>query len=171
MKVTVEEAAAILKRGGIVAVPTETVYGLAADAANQAAVLRIFEAKHRPPDNPLICHLPTAAAIERFAAAPPSWVEQFWPGPLTVLLPHKNNLAPAVTAGSRFCAFRIPNHPVMLALLRLAETPLSAPSANTSGRVSPVNAAMVENDLGDTIDGILDGGPCAVGLESTIVQP
>lgn len=171
MKVSVEEAAALLKRGGIVAVPTETVYGLAADASNQPAVLRIFAAKNRPSGNPLICHLPDAASIARYAAAPPSWVNRFWPGPLTVLLEHRGNLAPAVTAGSRFCAFRIPAHALMHELLTLVQMPLSAPSANTSGRVSPVNAAMVENDLGNRIDGILDGGPCAVGLESTIVQP
>jgi L-threonylcarbamoyladenylate synthase len=171
MNVTVEQAAAILKRGGIVAIPTETVYGLAADACNEEAVLRVFAAKNRPPSNPLICHVPDAQAVERYAASVPPWVRRFWPGPLTVLLKHRGNLAPSVTAGSDFCAFRVPDHVLALELLRLVTTPLCAPSANTSGRVSPVNALMVQNDLGSRIDGILDGGQCSVGVESTIVEP
>lgn len=171
MIVTVEEAVRILKAGGIAAIPTETVYGLAADACNEQAVLRVFKAKNRPPSNPLICHLPDAESISRYALSPPAWAAQFWPGPLTVLLEHNGSLAPSVTAGSRFCAFRIPDHPVTQRLLSLVNTPLCAPSANTSGRVSPVNAEMVERDLGSRIDGIVDGGPCRVGIESTIVQP
>lgn len=171
MNVSVEQAAEILKRGGIVAIPTETVYGLAADACNEEAVLRVFAAKKRPASNPLICHLPDTESVERYAASVPSWVSQFWPGPLTVLLSHKGNLAPSVTAGSSYCAFRVPHHTTAQRLLRLVNTPLCAPSANTSGRVSPVNAQMVEHDLGPRIDGILDGGPCSVGVESTIVEP
>lgn len=169
--VSVQDAAQILLRGGLVALPTETVYGLAADATNEAAVRRIFAAKNRPSSNPLICHLPDIESILRYAEFVPDWTRAFWPGPLTVLLPHRGSLAPSVTAGSKLCAFRIPDHPLMQQVLNLTGRPLCAPSANTSGRVSPVTAAMVEEDLGSKIDGILDGGECQVGLESTIVEP
>lgn len=172
MIVTVEEAARILKSGGIAAIPTETVYGLAADACNEDAVRRVFAAKNRPRTNPLICHVKDAESISRYALTEiPAWAVQFWPGPLTVLMKHNGSLAPSVTAGSELCAFRVPNHPLTAQLLALVNMPLCAPSANTSGRVSPVNAEMVERDIGGRIDGILDGGPCSVGIESTIVQP
>jgi len=170
----IAEAARILRRGGLVAVPTETVYGLAADATSDAAVARIFAAKARPKFNPLIAHVTSLeAAFEQgiFPADALRLAEAFWPGPLTLVVP----LAPGATvcaasrAGQQNIALRLPAHPVALALIVAAGRPLAAPSANRSGRVSPVTAAHVARDFAGEIDLILDGGRCRVGLESTII--
>jgi len=171
----IAEAARILRRGGLVAVPTETVYGLAADATSDAAVARIFAAKARPKFNPLIAHVTSLeAAFEQgiFPADALRLAEAFWPGPLTLVVP----LAPGATvcaasrAGQQNIALRLPAHPVALALIVAAGRPLAAPSANRSGRVSPVTAAHVARDFAGEIDLILDGGRCPVGLESTIIE-
>ena len=170
----IAEAARILRRGGLVAVPTETVYGLAADATSDAAVARIFAAKARPKFNPLIAHVTSLeAAFEQgiFPADALRLAEAFWPGPLTLVVP----LAPGATvcaasrAGQQNIALRLPAHPVALALIVAAGRPLAAPSANRSGRVSPVTAAHVARDFAGEIDLILDGGRCRVGVESTII--
>ncbi len=170
----IDTAAALLRAGGLVAFPTETVYGLGADATDGRAVAGIFEAKGRPRFNPLIVHLPDAEAAravgvlddaaERLAAA-------FWPGPLTLVLPLRAGagISPLVTAGLETVAIRVPAHPVAQALLRAAGRPLAAPSANPSGKVSPTTAAHVLAGLTGRIAAVVDGGPCAVGLESTIV--
>jgi len=171
----IAEAARILRRGGLVAVPTETVYGLAADATSDAAVARIFAAKARPKFNPLIAHVTSLeAAFEQgiFPADALRLAEAFWPGPLTLVVP----LAPGATvcaasrAGQQNIALRLPAHPVALAVISAAGRPLAAPSANRSGRVSPVTAAHVAREFAGEIDLILDGGRCPVGLESTIIE-
>src|SRR6202045_3305169 len=171
----IAEAARILRHGGLVAVPTETVYGLAADAASDAAVARIYAAKARPKFNPLIAHvanLEAALGQGIFSADALRLAEAFWPGPLTLVIP----LAPgaAVCAASRAgqpnIALRVPIHPVALAVISAAGRPLAAPSANRSGRVSPVTAAHVARDFGGEVDLILDGGRCPIGLESTIIS-
>lgn len=167
------QAAAILRAGGLVAMPTETVYGLAGDARNDLAVAGIFAAKGRPRFNPLIVHLPSLAAVEEFAVLTPlarRLAAAFWPGPLTLVLPLKGGLSPLVTAGLDTVAIRLPAHPVARALLDAFGGPLAAPSANPSGRVSPVNARHVLAGLEGRIDAVLDGGDCAVGLESTILD-
>jgi L-threonylcarbamoyladenylate synthase len=171
----IAEAARILRRGGLVAVPTETVYGLAADATSDAAVARIYAAKARPKSNPLIVHVTSLeAALEQgiFSADALRLAEAFWPGPLTLVVP----LAPGATicaasrAGQQNIALRVPAHPVALAVIAAAGRPLAAPSANRSGRMSPVTAAHVARDLAGQIDLILDGGRCPVGVESTIIE-
>ena len=167
-------AARILADGGLVAFPTETVYGLGADAANPAAVARIYRAKGRPAFNPLIAHVSDFAAarnIARFDAAATALAEAFWPGPLTLVLPKARGCAVAglATAGLDTVAIRIPAHPVARDILRLFGGPVVAPSANISGHVSPTTAAHVRSDLAGRIDLIVDGGPVAVGVESTIV--
>jgi L-threonylcarbamoyladenylate synthase len=168
-------AAEILRRGGLVAMPTETVYGLAADASSEAAVARIYAAKARPSSNPLIAHVPSlAAALEQgtFSRHALRLAQNFWPGPLTLVVP----LAPAASvcaaarAGLTTVALRVPAHPVALPLLAQTGRPLAAPSANRSGSVSPVTAAHVARDLGHEIDLILDGGRCPVGLESAVIE-
>ncbi len=165
--------AAALRRGEIVGVPTETVYGLAANALDAVACRKIFRAKGRPTTDPLIVHLPSAhdlagvavpnAAAYRLAAA-------FWPGPLTIVLPKRAVVPDIVSAGLPSVAVRVPAHPLFRRLLRLAEVPLAAPSANPFGYVSPTAAEHVRAGLGQKVRVILDGGPCAVGLESTIVD-
>lgn len=167
-------AAAVLRRGGLVAVPTETVYGLAARADSVAAVAAIYRAKGRPDFNPLIVHVPDVAAaarLARFDARALRLAQAFWPGPLTMVLPRRADapLAAAVTAGLPTVAIRCPAHPAMRALLAEAGLPLAAPSANRSGGVSPTRAAHVAASLGTNVDLILDGGACAAGIESTIV--
>lgn len=170
----IDHAAALLSKGEVVAIPTETVYGLAANALNPDAVLRIYEAKHRPRFNPLILHVPSVEAFERYARDIPKACHQlaaaFCPGPLTFLLPKRPEVPDIVTAGSDLVALRIPAHPMALELLSRLSFPLAAPSANPSGYVSPVTAAHVIQGLGGRIPYILDGGPCTVGLESTIVS-
>ncbi len=165
--------ARVLRRGGLVAAPTETVYGLAANALDPAACEKIFVAKARPQTDPLIVHIDALADLARLAHvnAPALLLAQkFWPGPLTLVLP-KTDLVPAiVSAGLPSVAVRQPSHPLFRRLIRLAGVPLAAPSANPFGYVSPTTAAHVQAGLGDKISHILDGGPCAVGLESTIVD-
>ena len=170
----VAEAARVLQAGGLAALPTETVYGLAARADSVAAVAAIYRAKGRPDFNPLIVHVPdatTAAGLAHFDARAQALADRFWPGPLTLVLPQRDDavLAPAVTAGLPTVALRCPAHPVMRAVLAAAGVPLAAPSANRSGAVSPTTAAHVADSLSGRIGLILDGGPCAAGIESTIV--
>ena len=170
----IARAAALLQSGGLVAFPTETVYGLGGDATNDTAVAGIFAAKNRPGFNPLIVHLPDLAAAERiavFSAVPHRLASAFWPGPLTLVLPLKpgSGISPLVTAGLNTVAIRIPAHPLAQALLRATARPVAAPSANPSGRISPTSAAHVLDGLEGRIAAVLDGGPCAVGVESTIV--
>ena len=170
----VAAAVRVLAGGGLVAFPTETVYGLGADAANPAAVTGIYRAKGRPAFNPLIAHVGDIAAarrIARFDAAATALAEAFWPGPLTLVLPKTEGCAVAdlATAGLDTVAVRIPSHPVARDILRAFGGPVVAPSANLSGHVSPTTAAHVESDLAGRIDLIVDGGPVAVGVESTIV--
>ena len=167
-------AAALIAAGECVAVPTETVYGLAADAGHADAVARIYGAKGRPSFNPLIVHVNDVAMAQRLAIFSPlaqRLAAAFWPGPLTLVLPLRPGapLAPAVTAGLATVALRCPAHPAMRALIAAAGRPLAAPSANASGTVSPTTAAHVQRTLAGRIPLILDAGPCAAGLESTIV--
>ncbi len=174
-KVEIERAAAILRSGGLVAMPTETVYGLAADATNDRAVAKIYEAKGRPSFNPLIVHVTGMSMARRFASLSPlaeRLAAEFWPGPLTLALPRRTDceLSHLVTAGLDTVGLRAPAHPVAQALLAAAGVPLAAPSANPSGAISPTMAAHVRDSLGDKADMILDGGPCAVGVESAIVK-
>lgn len=169
------QAAGILSAGGLVAMPTETVYGLAADATNDSAVARIFDAKGRPRFNPLIVHLGDVAQIDSFARMTPlarQLAQAFWPGPLTLVLPLTPDaaLSPLVTAGLDSVAIRLPAHPIARAVLAAFGGPLAAPSANPSGRISPVSATHVLDGLAGRIDAVIDGGHCAVGLESTIVD-
>jgi L-threonylcarbamoyladenylate synthase len=170
----IAHAARILRQGGLVAAPTETVYGLAARADSDEAVAAIYRAKGRPDFNPLIVHVADedeARRLARFDKRAARLAEAFWPGPLTLVLPKKPRarIARAVTAGLSTIALRCPSHPVMRALLAAAGLPLAAPSANRSGAVSPTTAAHVAASLGENITCILDGGTCAAGIESTIV--
>ncbi|WP_137703033.1 L-threonylcarbamoyladenylate synthase [Marimonas lutisalis] len=170
----IARAAAILRAGGLVAMPTETVYGLAADATNGQAVARIFAAKGRPRFNPLIVHLPDAAAAQAFvhwSDAAETLARRFWPGPLTLVLPLREGtaLSPLVTADLPSLALRVPAHPVAHQLLQEFAGPVAAPSANPSGRISPTTADHVAASLSGRIEAILDAGPCGVGVESTIV--
>ncbi|MES2144284.1 MAG: L-threonylcarbamoyladenylate synthase [Pseudomonadota bacterium] len=170
----VARAAAILRQGGLVALPTETVYGLGGDARSDAAVARIFAAKDRPRFNPLIVHVPDLAAAEMLAifdARARALAGAFWPGPLTMVLPLRKGtgLSDLVTAGLPTVAVRVPAHPLAQHVLRDYGGPLAAPSANPSGRISPTRAEHVLDGLADRIDAVLDAGPCAVGIESTIL--
>ena len=170
----IARAAEILRSGGVVALPTETVYGLAARADSEAAIAAIYRAKARPEFNPLIVHvasLPKAEKLARFDDRARVLAERFWPGPLTLVLPLLKGAAivPAVTAGLATVAVRLPAHPLMQAVLAEAGAPLAAPSANRSGAVSPTSAEHVLASFGDGAPPILDGGPCERGLESTIV--
>ncbi|HEV2650997.1 MAG TPA: L-threonylcarbamoyladenylate synthase, partial [Rhizomicrobium sp.] len=171
---TLAEAARILRAGGLVAFPTETVYGLGADATNGEAVARIFEAKGRPRFNPLIVHvrsLEDAKAHAAFDAAAEKLARHFWPGPLTLVVPRKSDtpLSELVSAGLDTVALRVPAHPLAQELLAATGLPLAAPSANASGRISSTSAAHVRESLGDAVDLILDGGATPLGLESTII--
>ncbi|MDF2495812.1 L-threonylcarbamoyladenylate synthase [Sphingomonas sp.] len=170
----ITEAAALIRAGGIVAVPTETVYGLAADATNADAVARIYAAKGRPSFNPLIVHLPDRAAAERIAlfdGSARALADRWWPGPLTLVLPLRPDagIAGLVTAGLDTIALRVPAHRAMQALLRASARPLAAPSANASNAISPTRAEHVAASLGNRVPLILDDGPTTAGLESTIV--
>ena len=170
----IARAADVLRAGGLVAFPTETVYGLGGDARDDRAVARIFDAKGRPRFNPLIVHVPDVAAARKFAILDDRaelLAARFWPGPLTLVLPLRDGagLSPLVTAGLETVAIRVPSHPVARALLRAFGGPLAAPSANPSGKVSPTRAAHVRAGLDGRIEAILDGGACAVGVESTIL--
>jgi L-threonylcarbamoyladenylate synthase len=169
----VKLAASLLQAGELVAIPTETVYGLAGNALNNEAVLRIYDVKQRPFFNPLIIHLPDFSSANKYVTeVPPEAIllaKQFSPGPLSFLLPKSPLVPDLVTAGSDRVVVRIPSHPMALELLSMVDFPLAAPSANIFGYVSPVSAEHVKEGLGGKISYILDGGPCAVGLESTIV--
>ena len=170
-----QRAAEILQAGGLVAFPTETVYGLGADATNDLAVARIYEAKGRPQFNPLIAHVTDveeAFAQAEFPAAALTLAALFWPGPLTLVLPRKSSCTVSLlaSAGLPSIALRVPQHPLALELIRAVGRPVVAPSANPSGRISPTTAAHVREVLGSKVEVILDGGPSAVGLESSIVS-
>ncbi len=170
---TILKAAALLKKGGLVAFPTETVYGLGADALNPAAVARIFEAKQRPFFDPLIVHVADrfqAAKIAEISEKASVLMEAFWPGPLTLVMKKKDGVPDLVTSGLPTVAVRVPSHPVALALIRAFGCPVAAPSANPFGFLSPTTAAHVEGALGSKVDMILNGGPCSTGVESTIVD-
>lgn len=166
-------AADLLRAGEVVAIPTETVYGLAANAFDEVAVLKIFQAKQRPAFDPLIVHVHDRAQAGRLAAQLPPGatvlMERFWPGPLTLVLPKAGRVPDLVTSGLDTVAVRMPAHPKALQLLRLLHFPLAAPSANPFGYVSPTTAQHVADQLGGKIPYILDGGPCTVGVESTII--
>ncbi|MCX7150002.1 MAG: L-threonylcarbamoyladenylate synthase [Rhodocyclales bacterium] len=170
----VARAAALLRAGELVAFPTETVYGLGADARNALAIGKIFAAKGRPADHPLIVHLPDASHLERWAVDIPevaiSLAAAFWPGPLTLILKRHPSVPDAVTGGQDTVGLRVPDHPLALQTLREFDGGVAAPSANRFGRVSPTTAAHVREELGDNVAMILDGGPCAVGIESTILD-
>jgi L-threonylcarbamoyladenylate synthase len=166
-------AAALLLKGKLVAIPTETVYGLAANALDEKAVLSIFEAKQRPFFDPLIIHVHSLDAAKNYADFADERLillaETFWPGPLTLLLPKKKNIPGIVTSGLDQVAVRVPKHELTLELLKKINIPLAAPSANPFGYVSPTEPQHVNKQLGEKVDYILDGGPCEVGLESTIL--
>ena len=166
-------AAALLREGRLVAFPTETVYGLGAWAREPLAVRRVFEAKGRPAGHPLIVHLPDAAALDEWTEAGPVahlLAERFWPGPLTLVVPRRPIVPDEVTGGRDTVGVRVPDHPVALAMLRDLGSGVAAPSANRFGHVSPTTAAHVIADLAGRIDAVIDGGPCPVGVESTIVE-
>lgn len=169
----IQTAAQILKDGGLVGIPTETVYGLAANALNGEAVARIFAAKGRPMDNPLIVHISEFDQIYKLVRHVPEQAkllaERFWPGPLTIILPKSDSIPDEVSAGLDTVAVRFPSHPVARALITATGLPLAAPSANLSGQPSPTSAAHVMNDLAGKIEAVLDGGACGVGVESTVV--
>lgn len=172
----ISRAAAIIRAGGLVAVPTETVYGLAADASNGAAVAGIYTAKGRPAFNPLICHVADLAMAETLAIFSPlarRLADRFWPGPLTLVLPRASGagVSDLATAGLPSIALRMPKHEATLRLIQLVGGPIAAPSANPSEQLSPTTAAHVAAGLGAKIDLIIDGGACLAGLESTIVAP
>ncbi len=171
----IETACAVLQAGGLAALPTETVYGLAANACDSVAVAKIYEAKGRPSFNPLICHVfdvCAACKIGVFDAVALQLADAFWPGPLTLVVPQVegSDVATLVTAGLQSVAIRVPAHPIVREILQSVAVPLAAPSANPSGRVSPTTAAHVLAGLDGRIDAVLDGGSCAVGVESTIVS-
>ncbi len=168
------QAAALLRDGGLIAFPTETVYGLGANACDDTAVQSIYAAKGRPSFNPLIAHFANAESVAAFveiSAMAQRAMDAFWPGALTLVLPLKPGakIAASVTAGLPTLAVRVPNHAVAQALLAAAGTPIAAPSANPSGRISPTTPAHVRDGLGGKIDGLVSGGPCKMGLESTIL--
>jgi L-threonylcarbamoyladenylate synthase len=175
MIISLDQAVSFLKEGKVVAVPTETVYGLAADALNPEAIAKVFEIKNRPADNPLICHFNNMDQIKKFVKEIPATTEKlmshFSPGPISFMLdlPEDSPLKFA-TCGSKQVIVRIPDHPLLLKIIEQLNSPVAAPSANTSGRVSPTSAIMVENDLGNKLDGIVDGSECEVGIESTIID-
>ncbi|HSQ40963.1 MAG TPA: L-threonylcarbamoyladenylate synthase [Fibrobacteraceae bacterium] len=174
MSLRVVDAVQILTEGGIVGMPTETVYGLAANAFRADAIAKVFEAKERPWFDPLIVHLPSPDWLSRVASSiPPAAMDlaqKFWPGPLTLVLPKRPEIPDLVTAGLPTVAVRIPAHPLALELIRACDFPLAAPSANLFGKVSPTCAQDVWNQLDGRISGVLDGGPCEVGVESSIVD-
>jgi L-threonylcarbamoyladenylate synthase len=170
----VDRAVEVLRAGGLVAIPTETVYGLAADASNPRAVRRIFAVKGRPTDHPLIVHLATVEQLAEWADTIPAsaavLADACWPGPLTLLVPRAAHVLDEVTGGRPTLGVRVPAHPMTLDLLARFGGGLAAPSANRYGKVSPTTADHVRDDLGDAVDFVLDGGPCPIGVESTIVD-
>ncbi|TMG78967.1 MAG: threonylcarbamoyl-AMP synthase [Betaproteobacteria bacterium] len=170
----IREAVAVLKRGGLVAFPTETVYGLGADASNPAAVARIYRVKGRPANHPVIVHIGDAGQLERWAREVPEHARKLaarlWPGPLTLVLKRALGVGDYLTGGEDTIGLRVPGHPVALELLGQFGGGIAAPSANKFGCISPTTAAHVRSDLGKEIDLILDGGPCEIGIESTIID-
>jgi L-threonylcarbamoyladenylate synthase len=170
----VAKAARILRLGGLVAFPTETVYGLGASVTEQASLARIFAVKGRPADNPLIVHVAERAQVSLVAAAVPvrasCLMDYFWPGPLSLVLPRNPAISDLISAGLPTVAVRMPDHPVALRLISAAGVAVAAPSANCSGRPSPTTARHVLADLGGRIDAVIDGGPCSVGVESTVLD-
>ncbi len=177
LKLTTKEtavAASLIRRGQLVGIPTETVYGLGADGLNPVAVSHIFEAKGRPQDNPLILHIAQTSWMERYCRDIPEGAyrlaEKFWPGPLTMILQRQSIVPDVVTAGLGTVGIRCPDHPVCREIIRVANTPIAAPSGNTSGRPSPTTAQHMAEDMEGKIAAILDGGPCTVGVESTIID-
>jgi L-threonylcarbamoyladenylate synthase len=169
-----QRAVELLREGRLVAFPTETVYGLGADATSDAAVRKIFAAKGRPATNPLIVHVADIEVAKRYTTdwspAAQMLAATYWPGPLTLVLPKTSDIPDVVTAGRQTVGLRAPEHPLALELLRAFDGPVAAPSANRSNRVSPTTAQHVRDELGDSVDLILDGGPCAVGIESTVLD-
>ena len=170
----IARAVALLRAGELVALPTETVYGLGADALNPAAAAKIFAAKGRPADHPLIVHLPDAEALPYWAASIPkeaiALARAFWPGPLTLILKRSDEVPDIITGGQDTVGLRVPNHPVALQLLKAFGSGIAAPSANRFGRISPTTAEHVREELGNSVALVLDGGPCQVGIESTILD-
>ncbi len=170
----ISEAAQIIRAGGLVGIPTETVYGLGANGLNGEAVKHIFEAKGRPQDNPLILHIASVDWLERYCEDVPELAyllaEKFWPGPLTMILRRKNIVPDVTTGGLNTVGIRFPDHSITLEIISKADVPIAAPSANTSGRPSCTTAADVLEDMNGKIEGIVDGGPCRVGVESTIID-
>ncbi len=170
----VESAAEVIRSGGLVAIPTETVYGLGADGLNESAVAKIFEAKGRPQDNPLILHISDASQLESFCEdVPPvayELAEQFWPGPLTLVLKCRDNVPKRTTAGLNTVAIRCPDNTITRAIISAAGVPVAAPSGNLSGRPSPTTAQHMIEDMSGRIDLIVDGGSCGIGVESTILD-
>ncbi|ADG83734.1 L-threonylcarbamoyladenylate synthase [Thermincola potens] len=171
---TISQAAEIIKRGGVVAFPTETVYGLGANALDGPAVQKIFAAKGRPSDNPLIVHIAEFSQLEMLVTEVPLTarraMEVFWPGPLTIIMPCRDDIPRTVTGGLKTVGVRMPKHPVALALIKAAKLPIAAPSANSSGKPSPTEARHVMYDLAGKIDAVIDGGPAQVGVESTVLD-
>jgi L-threonylcarbamoyladenylate synthase len=171
---SIKDAAAILRRGGLVAFPTETVYGLGADASNRDAVARIYTVKGRPSSHPVIVHIGDRGQLSRWASEVPehahTLAERFWPGPLTLVLRRASGVSSELTGGQDTIGLRVPGHPVALALLREFGGGIAAPSANRFGRISPTTAEHVRQDLGADVDLVLDGGACEIGIESTIVD-
>lgn len=172
---SVEHAAGLIRAGKLVAFPTETVYGLGANALDPAAVARIFEAKQRPATSPLIVHVDSPEMARSLASAWPPAAEElarrYWPGPLTLVVPKDPRIPDVVTAGLGTVGLRMPAHPLALELIRAAGVPIAAPSANRFTRLSPTTAEHVRQSLGDAVDYILDGGPAQVGIESTVLSP
>lgn len=170
----ITQAAAIFRQGGVVAFPTETVYGLGANAFDAKAVARVFEIKRRPRFDPLIVHVAdlrqAGSLVSEFPVTARDLARRFWPGPLTLVLPKSNRVPDIVTAGQPTVAVRMPDHPVALAVIREASVPLAAPSANAFGHISPTTADHVRRHLGERVDMVLDGGPCRLGVESTIIS-
>jgi L-threonylcarbamoyladenylate synthase len=170
----IEQAAELLRAGRLVAFPTETVYGLGANALDSQAVQRIFEAKGRPFTSPLIVHVDSIGMARELALEWPSAAEalaqHFWPGPLTIIVPRKPCIPDIVTAGLPGVGLRVPAHPIAMALLHAAKIPLAAPSANRFTQLSPTTAEHVRAGLGNSVDLVLDGGPCTVGIESTVIS-
>ncbi len=167
-------AAEILRQGGLVGIPTETVYGLGANGLDPEAVSHIFQAKGRPQDNPLILHIPEASWLERYCKEIPltayQLAEAYWPGPMTMILKRKDIVPDVVTAGMDTVGMRCPSHPLCREIIALSQVPVAAPSGNTSGRPSPTTAEHMLEDMNGKIDAIVDGGPCSVGVESTIID-
>lgn len=170
----IAHAAELLRSGGLVAIPTETVYGLAANAFDEAAIRRVFAAKDRPASNPLIVHVADFAMVRELVSewspVAAALAEKFWPGPLTIVVPKSPRVSDLITAGLPSVAIRMPSHPMALAVIEAAGVPLVAPSANRFTQLSPTTAAHVREGLGDAVDFVLDGGPCAIGIESTVIS-